>query len=60
MLQLLCTYDPQLSQGLTVDKKRASLHDTKILIMLVPEPGGHDQRIIRQVDVHTMDGCVLS
>jgi hypothetical protein len=30
MLQLLCTYDPQLSQGLTVDEKRAHLHGTAI------------------------------
>jgi hypothetical protein len=32
----------------------------KILILLLPEPGGHDQRIIRQVDVYTVDGRVLS
>ncbi len=31
MLQLLCTYDLRLSQGLTVDEKRASLHDTLTL-----------------------------
>jgi hypothetical protein len=30
MLQLLCTHDPQLSQGLTVDEKRASMHDTEV------------------------------
>ncbi len=30
------------------------------MVLLVPEPGGHDQRIIRQVDVYTVDGCVLS
>jgi hypothetical protein len=28
MLQLLCTYDPQLSQGLTVEEKSAPLHGT--------------------------------
>jgi hypothetical protein len=31
-----------------------------MMILLVPEPGGNDQRIIRQVDVHTVYGCVLS
>jgi hypothetical protein len=28
ILQLLCTYDPQLFQGLIVDEKRASIRET--------------------------------
>jgi hypothetical protein len=30
MLQLLCTFDPQLSQGLTFDEKSAPLHGTGV------------------------------
>ncbi len=38
MLQLLCTYDLQLSQGSTVDEKSAPLHCTPPIIELGTNP----------------------
>ncbi len=38
MLQLLCTYDLQLSQGSTVDEKSAPLHATPPIIELGTNP----------------------
>ena len=35
MLQLLCTCDPQLSQGLTVDEESASLRGTIMYIKFI-------------------------